>query len=62
MMKTCYPCICFYLTKGIVEGKLKRYVRESILPGTGDIEIIHMSLKAVDLHEKEMSIKIYGLT
>lgn len=36
--KRVIPCICFYPAKGIGEGKLKKYVSESILPGTNGIE------------------------
>lgn len=36
--KRVIPCICFYPAKGIGEGKLKKYVSESILPGTSGIE------------------------
>ncbi len=36
--KRIIPCLCFYPAKGIGEGKLKKYVSESILPGTSGIE------------------------
>ncbi|AJY76809.1 alpha/beta hydrolase family protein [Paenibacillus beijingensis] len=35
--KRMIPCLCFYPAKGIGEGELKKYVSESILPGTSGI-------------------------
>ncbi|WP_312113149.1 alpha/beta hydrolase family protein [Brevibacillus reuszeri] len=37
------PCLCFYPAKGIGEGILKKYVNESIVPGTNEIETISYS-------------------
>lgn len=36
--KRIIPCLCFQPAKGIGEGKLKKYVSESILPGISGIE------------------------
>ncbi|SCW77621.1 Platelet-activating factor acetylhydrolase, isoform II [Paenibacillus tianmuensis] len=36
--KRVIPCLCFYPAKDIGEGKRKKYVSESILPGTSGIE------------------------
>lgn len=36
--KRVIPCLFFYPAKGTGEGKLKKYVSESILPGTSSIE------------------------
>ncbi len=36
--KRVIPCICFYPAMGIGEGVLKKYVSQSILPGTSGIQ------------------------